>query len=179
MSRFVLIYGMLAGAVSISLILFSFVLEGESGTGSVWLGYLIMLASLSLIFAGIKRYRDMELGGVIRFWVATGMGLGIAMVSSIIYAIGWEGYLWLTDYSFFPEYAKATIEAKRTAGASTAEIAKLTREMADLGEHYAQPLYRMTMTLLEILPVGVVVSFISAALLRNHRFLPYRGRTEP
>ena len=178
MSRFVLIYGLLAGVISISLILVSFVLGGELGTGSVWLGYLIMLASLSLIFAGIKRYRDIELGGVIRFWAATGMGLGIAVVSGVVYAIGWEVYLWLTDYSFFPEYTKATIEAKRAAGASAAEIAKLTKEMADLGKQYTQPLYRMVMTLLEILPVGVVVSFISGALLRKHRFMPYRGRTE-
>ena len=179
MGRFVLIYGILAGVISISLILVSFVLECESGTGSVWVGYLIMLAALSLVFAGIKRYRDIELGGVIRFWAATGMGLGIAVVSAVVYAIGWEVYLWLTDYSFFPEYAKATIEAKRAAGASTAEIAKLTGEMADLGKHYSQPLYRMVMTLLEILPVGVVVSFISAAALRKHRFLPYRGQIEP
>ena len=174
MGRFVLIYGILAGVISILLILISFTFGDESSCGSIWLGYLIMLAALSLIFAGIKRYRDIELGGVIRFWVATGMGLGIAMVSGIVYAIGWEAYLWLTDYSFFPEYAKATIDAKRAAGASAAEIARLTREMAELGEQYSQPLYRMAMTLSEILPVGVIVSFISAAFLRNHGFMPYR-----
>lgn len=179
MIRFVLTYGILAGVISISLILVSFVLGSESGTGSVWVGYLIMVASLSLIFAGIKRYRDIELGGVIRFWAASGLGLGIAAVSAIVYALGWEAYLWLTDYSFFPEYAKATIEAKRAAGASTAEIAALTREMTDLGKSYSQPHYRMVMTILEILPVGIIVSFISAVFLRNHRFLPYRAPIEP
>ena len=176
MNRFVLVYGILAGAISILLILTGFVFGADSGAGSVWLGYLIMLAASSLIFAGIKRYRDIELGGVIRFWKAAGMGLCIALVSGIVYAIGWEIYLWLTDYSFFPEYAKATIEAKRSAGASSAEIDKLTREMRELGEHYTQPLYRLVMTLAEILPVGVIVSFISAAFLRRHGFMPYRGR---
>jgi hypothetical protein len=176
MNRFVLVYGILAGAISILLILTGFVFGADSGAGSVWLGYLIMLAASSLIFAGIKRYRDIELGGVIRFWKAAGMGLCIALVSGIVYAIGWEIYLWLTDYSFFPEYTKATIEAKRSAGASSAEIDKLTREMAELGEHYTQPLYRLVMTLAEILPVGVIVSFISAAFLRRHGFMPYRGR---
>lgn len=179
MSRYVLVYGSLAGAISILLILAGFVLGADSGTGSVWLGYSIMLAASSLIFAGIKRYRDIELGGVIRFWSATGMGLCTALISGIVYAIGWEIYLWLTDYSFFPEYAKATIEAKRASGASAAEIAKLTSEMTDLGKNYAKPLYRMVMTLAEILPVGVIVSFISAAFLRKHRFMPYRGRVEP
>ena len=178
MSRYVLVYGILTGLISISLILISFIVEDESGTGSVWLGYLIMLAASSLIFAGIKRYRDVERGGIVRFWAATGMGLCIAMVSGIVYAIGWEVYLWLTDYSFFPEYAKATIEAKRAAGASAAEIAEMTKEMADLGKNYAQPLYRMVMTLFEILPVGVIVSFVSAAFLRNHRFLPFRAPIE-
>jgi hypothetical protein len=145
------------------------------GAGSMLTGYLIMLAAFSLIFIGIKRCRDTELGGVIRFWTALGVGLGIALVASAIYVAGWELYMYLTNYTFFDSYAKGVIAAKRASGASAAEIAKLTREMAAMGRQYAEPLYRMVMTLFEILPVGVVVALISAALLRNSRFLSMRG----
>lgn len=175
MTRIILIYGILAGTIAISLVTLGATLGSALGGGSIWFGYLIMFAALSLVFAGIKRYRDSELHGMIRFWAATGVGLGIALVSGVAYAAGWEAYLWLTNYSFFPQYAQAPIEAKRATGASSAEIAIFTRNMAAMGEQYAHPLYRMKMTLFEILPVGVIMAFISAALLRNGGLLSHRG----
>jgi hypothetical protein len=43
---------------------------------------------------------------------------------------------------------------------------------------YANPSYRLAMTFAEVFPVGVLVSLLSAALLRNPRFLAQR-RAEP
>ena len=40
-----------------------------------------MIVALSVIFLGVKRYRDQELGGVIRFGTAFMLGLGIAAVA--------------------------------------------------------------------------------------------------
>jgi len=39
---------------------------------------------------------------------------------------------------------------------------------------YANPAYRLPMTFVEIFPVGVLVSLMSAAVLRNSRVLPAR-----
>jgi hypothetical protein len=39
---------------------------------------------------------------------------------------------------------------------------------------YANPMFRLPMTFAEIFPVGVLVSLVSAGLLRNSRFLPAR-----
>ena len=47
-----------------------------SGAGSEVQGYLTMIIVLSLIFVGIKRYRDKDLGGVIKFLPALGLGAG-------------------------------------------------------------------------------------------------------
>ena len=41
---------------------------------------------------------------------------------------------------------------------------------------YQSPLYRLPMTFAEIFPVGLLVSIVSAILLRNSRFLPARAR---
>lgn len=47
--------------------------------------------------------------------------------------------------------------------------------MDDFRRQYANPLFRMPVAFVEIFPVGVLVSLISAALLRNSRFLPARA----
>ena len=54
------------------------------------IGYLTMLVGLSLVFGAIKRHRDAELGGVIRFWPAFGLGLGVSFVASLCYVLAWE-----------------------------------------------------------------------------------------
>ena len=41
---------------------------------------------------------------------------------------------------------------------------------------YANPLFRLPMTFIEIFPVGLLVALVSAALLRNPSFLPARSR---
>ena len=137
MNRIILVYGIIAGAVAISAMTLSATLGSGSEAMSLFVGYLILLAACSLIFVAVKRYRDRELGGVIRFGRAALVGLGVALVATITYVAGWEAYLWSTDYSFFPEYTARKIEAMRAAGASAAEISSATREMAGMANLYA------------------------------------------
>jgi len=47
--------------------------------------------------------------------------------------------------------------------------------MAEFKTQYENPWFRLPMTFVEIFLVGVLVSLISAALLRNSRFLPARS----
>ena len=47
-------------------------------------------------------------------------------------------------------------------------------QMEAMNRQYANPLYRMPMTFIEIFPVGFLIALASAALLRNPRFLPAR-----
>ncbi|MFZ4689724.1 MAG: DUF4199 domain-containing protein [Polymorphobacter sp.] len=139
------------------------------------IGYTTMLVALSLVFAGIKRHRDHNLGGVIRFWPALGLGLAISAIAGLFYVLTWESVLAVTGMDFGADYARLLIDQKRAAGANVAEMAAFTAEMATFQRQYANPLYRMPMTFAEILPVGVLVSLVSAGLLRNSRFLPARG----
>ncbi len=172
--RYVLVYGVIAGAITIAAICSSFVFEGLNHLQSEWFGYLVMLVALSLIFVGVRRYRDVECGGVVRFAKAFLVGLGIAVVAGVVYAIGWEGYLATTDGSFIQDYAAATVADMRASGASAADIAATEREMEWAIEVYQHPLPRMGMTFLEIFPVGLLVALLSAAVLRNPRVLPAR-----
>ena len=171
MTRIILVYGILAGAITIASIILGILLHAPHAE---WLGYLIMLVALSLIFMGVKRYRDGPRGGVVRFGEAFGVGLGIAAVASVMYVLGWELYLWATNYSFITSYAQSVIAAKKAAGASPRELATVAAEMGAMVKQYANPLNRMGMTIMEILPVSVAVALLSAGVLRFSKVLPAR-----
>lgn len=174
MTRIILTYGLISGVVIILGMLATILMAG--GHGSLWLGYLIMLVGLSSILIGVKQYRDQRQGGVIRFWTALGLGLGIALAASLAYVVIWEVYLYLTHYTFMDRYTEASLAAKRAAGVTGAAYQKAVAEMEAMKVSYANPLMRLPMTFIEIFPVGLLVALVSAVLLRNPRFLPARSR---
>jgi ABC-type multidrug transport system fused ATPase/permease subunit len=138
------------------------------------IGYLIMLIALSTVFVAIKRRRDADLGGVIKFWPAFGLGLGISFIAGVLYVLSWEAACAIAHLDFAGSYANAMIAQAQARGISAEALAKLTAQMEQFKLQYANPLYRLPMTFIEIFPVGVLVSLVSAALLRNSRFLPAR-----
>jgi hypothetical protein len=177
MGRIIWIYGTIGGLVLASSFLVGWLMGAEIDDHNVFVGYSIMLVALSMVFVGVKQYRDKVLGGVIRFWPAVGVGLGIAAVASLFYVIGWEVYMYATDYSFMRAYVESSIAAKQAAGAPAAEVAKFAAEMKAFEAQYANPLFRIAITLMEIAPVGLLVALITAALLRKSDFMPARATT--
>lgn len=173
MQRIILTYGAIAGAVIIGTMLLGFSLDDALETRiSEWLGFLVMFVALSMIFVGIKRYRDQELGGVIKFGTACLLGLGISAVAAVVYVVAWEVYLSVTDYAFINDYTQSIVQAKAADGVAGAELEALVTKMDELKVRYASPVYRVPMTFLEIFPVGLLVTLISAAILRNSKLLP-------
>jgi hypothetical protein len=172
MRRTILTYGLISGAIIILGMIATIVLSAQH---SLWLGYLIMLVGLTAILLAVKSHRDKALGGVIKFWPAFLIGLSVAVVAGVVYVAIWEGYLAITHYRFMDDYTAGILAAKRAEGLSGAAYAKLAAEMAEMTRNYANPLYRMPMTFAEIFPVGLLVALVSAALLRNPRFLPARA----
>lgn len=176
MFRNILTYGTIAGltvGIALSVITIGLAHQIPSSYGML-IGYTIMLIALSAVFLGIKRYRDIDLGGVISFWRALALGLGISFVAGLLYVAAWETACAIAGMDFASDYAKAMIAEKKAAGVSGAALAKFVAEMNAFKVQYANPLYRWPMTFIEIFPVGVLVSLISAGLLRFSRFLPAR-----
>jgi hypothetical protein len=174
--RYSFIYGGLAAVVLAAFIAVVGVLhERVAFVATLTFGYSVMLVAMSFVFVGVKRYRDVEGGGVIRFWRALGLGLLIALIAGIAYALLWEVYLAATHYRFFDDYIAKAMSDARASGKSAAAIAKMTTEFESMRTMYANPLFRLPMTFMEVAPVGVLVALVSAILLRNPRLLPARG----
>lgn len=173
--RYSLVYGAISGAIVIAVIVAGLAFELPRHFQSQTFGYLVMLVALSMIFVGVKRYRDVECGGIIRFGRAFILGLGIATVAALIYVAGWEAYLAASDRDFIGEYSSSLLEDMRTRGAAPAAVAAKAAEMRELAESYRNPMFRIPVTFIEIFPVGLLVALVSAALLRNPRLLPARS----
>lgn len=180
MFRSILLYGAIAGIIVIIPTAVGFMFgpppdEALADGSGMLFGYATMLVALSVIFVGVKRYRDKVLGGVIKFVPALLMGLGISVVAGVIYVIGWEITLNLINYEFMETYTRVNIEAKQRAGMAGPELEAYIAQMQQMTEMYRNPLFRVPITFLEIFPVGVIVSLVTAFLLRNSRFLPARS----
>ena len=177
MFSIVLTYGVIAGlVVAVPMVTLMLTLTSETApdNGALY-GYLTMLVALTAVFVGVKHYRDKVLGGAVRFVPALLVGLAISAIASLIYAIGWEISLALTGFDFPGAYLREMVEAARARGASPAEIERITQQAEGFARLYANPVYRLPVTFVEMFPIGAVIALISAALLRNSRFLAARG----
>ncbi len=167
MKKLVLVYGVISGLVIIVINTLSLELE----IGQAWLGFLVMFIAFSSIFVAVKQYRDETLGVVILFSTGFLVGLGITVVASSVYVLVWELYLALTDYAFIDAYIHSIVESRQTGGASQAELAAAIAESETIRQQYANPLFRLPMTFVEVFPVGVLISLISAFILRDSKTL--------
>ncbi len=179
MKNFIIRYGLFAGAiVAVPMLAYWLSLPADatlppSLTMMIWT-YAVMLVALSMVFVGIKHFRDRELGGVIRFGQALAMGLAISAIAGVCYSLAWEVCRIFGRFDFTAMYAKSFVDQARASGADEAGLAAATAQAAQFTQMYADPLFRIPMTFLEVFPVGVAVSLFSAALLRNSRFMPPR-----
>jgi len=175
MIKSILGYGLLGGIISLS----GFLLMGCNG--DVWgmvAGFASMILAFSLIFVAVKNYRDKENGGVISFGKAMQIGLLITLVTSTVYVV-----IWLIDYAYFnpdflDKYNAITLKALKESGANAARIQAKAAEMKEFGKMYDSNIfYRAGVTYTEILPVGVIVSVISALILKRKPKTTYNGKS--
>ena len=177
MRKVTLIFGLIAGAiVSVSLVIFIALWE-KSGivVENALVGYAALVIALLMVFFGIKSYRDNYHGGMIRYWKGFQVGLLITLIASFMYAITWETYNQVNPSSsaaFIDYYAKCQIDKLKEKGVSAAEIDQEVKKMDDFKRIYRNTAIRFGMTLMEILPVGIIITLISAAVLRKKDFLP-------
>ena len=130
-------------------------------------GYTLMILGFAFIFVGTKITRDKYNDGEISFGKAFRVGLYITLIASTIYVI-----VWMIDYHFFiPDFAEKysahVLEGLKASGASQAEITRQTTEMAKFNEMYKNPFFNALLTYSEIVPVGLIISLISAWILKR------------
>lgn len=169
MKKNVLVYGTIGGAITalwvlIAMILFSHELDMNLG---MILGYTSMLIANIFLVVGVKNYRDKYNGGVITFGKAFKVGILIALLASTIYVVTWLIYYYSTGSGFMEQYAESMHRQLVESGASIAEIAKQDKEMKEFMVMYQNPLFNAAMTYMEILPMGILFTLITAIVMKR------------
>jgi hypothetical protein len=174
MTKIVLIFGLISGAISAGLM---WLLVGIVNTGAVdfdnammW-GYATMIIALSMVFFGVKSYRDNN-GGKITFFKGVQVGILISLISGLCYAASWELYYRGRGQEFLEKYSAHYLQKMKNSGASDAEVEKSRVEGEQFMDMYRNFFVRFPWTMMEIMPVGLIVTLITAALLRKREVLP-------
>jgi hypothetical protein len=169
MKKIVLIYGFIAGTISAALLVFGMIssYNDPNYSGSMVLGYAFMLLAFSMLFVGIKVFRDKHNDGVLTFKQGFTMGAMMALITATMYVAAWAllYHYYMPDY--MTRYAERMVTELKNAHASEAKIAAKVKEAEYYKGLYSNPIYFALITYMEILPLGLVVSVISALILKR------------
>lgn len=128
---------------------------------SMFFGFAGMLLAFFFVVLGIKQQRDTN-NGSISLGKAFLKGFWITLIISTIYVIVWL----IIFYNFFPNFAEHYTDMA-IAKASPDEVAQVTEDMNSFKEMYKSPIMVILLTYMEILPLGIVFSLISALILKK------------
>jgi len=170
------LYGVPTGLLIISMMVGSMTIFGfHSGASSKAVGFLIMFVILSLIFFGMKRFRDVDQGSVIKFSKAILLGLSMSLFAGVAYVIIWEIYIAVTGNSFVSHYTDHLIEMQEAKGVSGEALVSFVEKMEEMKTSYAKPSFRIPLTFFEIFPMGFLITLVSALILHTPKFWARKG----
>src|SRR6202451_810818 len=168
MKKTVLTFGLISGLILSVLMDGSVLLNSKIGSGhSLLLGYANLVASFLLIYFGIRSYRDNTLAGHISFGRAFACGILITLITTVCYVAMWEVVYFNFMPHFMDSYFAAQIHRVQSAGLDAATTAAKVAAIQHSQQLYQNPFVNMAYTFMEPLPVGLIITLISAAILRR------------
>jgi hypothetical protein len=169
MKKTILTFGLISGILASILMIATLPLLKalEHGNRGMLVGYTAIVLVALLVYFGIRSYRDNQAGGVITFARAFTIGLGITLISCSIYVITWE----IIYFNFMPHmmdsyFATLIQQAQSSPGTPQAIQAKVAA-IHQSQISYQNPLINALYTFIEPFPVDLLITLISAAILRK------------
>ena len=168
MKKTVLTYGFISGAIAAVLMLatmpFMHKLKGSQGYVVGYTG--IVLAAL-LVFFGVRSYRENVGDGRISFRRGFAVGILITFISCTCYVATWQLIYYKLQPGITDELFSAPVEKLKAEGAAQDKIDAAQRDVDAFKKMYDKPLVNAAFTFIEPFPVGLLITLISAAVLRR------------
>lgn len=170
MKKNVVVFGLISGALMALFMFATMPFIDKIGLDRGYIvGYTGIVLAFMLVFFGIRSYRENVGGGSITFGRAFIVGILIAVISSICYVIAWQILFYGFMPDFFDKFAAHEIAKARASGATPEKIQATIQEMEQIKQLGRKPLLHAAFTFLEPFPVGLVITLISAAILRKKK----------
>jgi hypothetical protein len=169
MKKTIVTFGLISGVLSSVMMCgtLRFLSDLNHGQKALVIGYTTIVLSFLLVYFGIRSYRDNLAGGSITFGRAFGIGIGITLISCIFYVVTWEilyfNFMHGIMDSYFTKLIEKAQSAPGTAEAIQAKVASIRHEQ----QLYENPFVNALYTFIEPFPVGLLITLISAAILRR------------
>jgi hypothetical protein len=170
MKKTVLTFGLISGAISIATMLATLPVASKIGfdKGAI-LGYTIIVLSALFIFFGVRSYRENVGGGRLTFGRGFAVGILITLISSACYVGVWEVVYFKFMPDFAEKYAAHMVEHAKASGASPQKMDEVERQAKQFKQMYDNPAINVGLTFMEVFPVGLGVTLISAGVLRKKK----------
>jgi len=165
MRKTVLTYGLISGVIAAVLML-AHVPFMDGGRKALILGYTGIVLSALLIFFGVRSYRENVGNGKISFGRGFAVGILIALISAACYVAAWE-VVYYSSPGIADHVFNKQIEDLKEKGAPQAEIDAAAVQVESFKKLYANPFVNVAFTFIEPFPVGVIMTLISAVILRR------------
>ncbi len=174
MKKTVVTFGLISGVISSLMMVATVPFADRIGfdKGAI-VGYTAIVLSFLLVFFGIRSYRDNVGNGQITFGKAFAVGISITVISCIFYVVTWEILYFNFLPDFMDKYSVYIVEKLKASGASAAAVQVKVQELKKYKELYDNPFFNALMTFIEPFPIGLVITLISAAVLRK------KARSQP
>lgn len=167
MKKTVLTFGLISGAILVAMMWATLPFIDRIGPDrGMIIGYTTMVLSFMLVFFGIRSYRENIGGGKISFGRAFAVGMLIVVISSVLYVISWE-ILYFGVPGFAEKFNGMFIAQAQKKGGTPEQIQAAIKEVKDFLLMYQNPFINAAFTLIEPLPVGLIVTLVSALILRR------------
>jgi hypothetical protein len=165
MKKTVLTYGLISGVIG-AVFLLATVPFMDGSTRSLIVGYTGIVLSALLIFFGVRSYRENVGNGRISFGRGFAVGILIALISAACYVAAWE-VVYYSNPSIADHVFSQPVEELQAKGAPQAEIDAAAAQAESFKKLYANPVVNSAFTFVEPFPVGLLMTLISAFVLRR------------
>jgi hypothetical protein len=177
MKKTVLTFGLISGAITAATMLATIPFADKIGfeKGEI-LGYTTLVLSALMVFFGIRSYRENVGGGRMTFGRGFAVGILITLISSACYVTTWEIVYYKLMPGFAEKYSAHMVERAKASGVSQQKMDEMKQKAKEFKQMYDNPAVNVALTFMEVFPIGLVVTLLSAGILRKKEPSPQTRR---
>ncbi len=164
MKKLIIKYGIITGAIiggALAIGVSTMDIENPNFEISAYIGYGSMLLAFALLIPAVRQANALEYLG---FWKNVLFCLGIVAIAAAIYSLVWTIYITFINPGAIETFTKYYTDEIAKENLTGDKLKEAMENVAFMKNIYSTPAFCFLFTLIEPLPVGILLSFLSSTL---------------